>query len=367
MTEPKAGDYELDARLQRSGSYARGRTADGLDFEAALSRAQQQPSRRGWLVAGAAAAVVVAVLGASVLLARARPGSHLHPAAGPVPWLAATVPVPALSPAAPPIPPEAVSPACANPADLRLLDLDTASGTSRGAPGLRLRLALRYVGAKACTFGATTASLHLIGTPVQPLGEPGLETNLATVRRGQIVIVGADWLTSCGMQPRPDQVELVLAGRPAPTLRAAVTSAARVPCRPVAAGVRALQPVGTVVAAPGTSATLLARASELTLESGGRLRFTVTLTNPTDQAVRLEPCPSYVVLLARASVRSQADWTAVGHPLNCAAAPATIAAGAAVAFEIRADLPPGVGFATMSWWLIGQSQDDPRSVSLALP
>jgi hypothetical protein len=61
---------------------------------------------------------------------------------------------------------------------------------------------------------------------------------------------------------------------------------------------------------------------------GSTIEYVVTLTNPTDRPVTLDPCPVYV----------EGIWTSVEtHPLNCA--PGSIPAGGSVEFGMRIQVP----------------------------
>lgn len=80
------------------------------------------------------------------------------------------------------------------------------------------------------------------------------------------------------------------------------------------------------------------------VRAGSTLVYVAALTNPTDNSIRLDPCPSYV--------QSTAAPTPVkdGHQLNCKAMP-TIAGGQTVRFEMRMTVPAGApkGPLTIYW------------------
>lgn len=74
--------------------------------------------------------------------------------------------------------------------------------------------------------------------------------------------------------------------------------------------------------------------------AGGTLVYVVALTNPTDQPIDLDRCPSYVAF---------GDGLKDAHQLNCAAA-APIAPGGTERFEMRVQVPEGAtGPLAVTW------------------
>lgn len=106
----------------------------------------------------------------------------------------------------------------------------------------------------------------------------------------------------------------------------------------------------------GTLASLTATVTApATITDGDVLRYTVTLTNPTDMAVTLADCPAFV---ERLDVIPLKTATTVGFrgPLNCAQAPKTVGAGQTVRFHF--ELPtageiPGPG--RLTWQLLAEN------------
>lgn len=71
-----------------------------------------------------------------------------------------------------------------------------------------------------------------------------------------------------------------------------------------------------------------------TVPVGGQIIYTVTLSNPTELPVSLDPCPSYRQAAGEGGTGAEEYGL-----LNCADAPPSIAANGAVTFEMRIDVP----------------------------
>lgn len=67
---------------------------------------------------------------------------------------------------------------------------------------------------------------------------------------------------------------------------------------------------------------------------GETLRYTVTLTNPTDAAITLAPCPSYTQSLNSEGLSQNSTYL-----LNCAGAAGQIPVGSSVSFAMEAAVP----------------------------
>lgn len=82
---------------------------------------------------------------------------------------------------------------------------------------------------------------------------------------------------------------------------------------------------------------------------GTTLSFQVTLENPLDQAVALDPCPNY-----EEGLENQLGATGAYYGLNCDAAPSVIPAGGSLAFQMRFDVPANVepGVWRLYWFLL---------------
>ncbi len=148
---------DLDHRLRAEGDRWRSQFPAPDTFAERLAAAQQTRSRRLWLAPLAAAAAMVALVAGTVLVAR--PGHHSIPAAGPVPWSSATVPVPA------PTGSSAVTsePECHNIDDFQLGQVNVARGLPTGVDQPEvLRVALRYRGTSACNVTIATFVLSLL-------------------------------------------------------------------------------------------------------------------------------------------------------------------------------------------------------------
>jgi hypothetical protein len=92
------------------------------------------------------------------------------------------------------------------------------------------------------------------------------------------------------------------------------------------------------------------------------LRYTVTLTNPTDRPVWLRDCPSY----QQAVLLRDGGKAVERHLLNCAPVGA-IGPGQRVTFAMVLDLPvglrPGVGVLTWVLERVGVGQKVPVTVT----
>jgi len=86
-----------------------------------------------------------------------------------------------------------------------------------------------------------------------------------------------------------------------------------------------------------------------TARAGGMLRYLVTLTNPTDTAVRLDPCPSYTEAVYLPSPPT--DPLSRALFLNCDSM-SSIAPGQHVRYQMRLPLPAmASGLAKFGWHL----------------
>jgi hypothetical protein len=86
--------------------------------------------------------------------------------------------------------------------------------------------------------------------------------------------------------------------------------------------------------------------------AGGVSHYTVTLTNPTNSAIPLSPCPSYTQSVSAGGASSSATLQ-----LNCAASGNQIAANSSVTYDMQLNVPANLkgGNAKLSWKL----QDGP--------
>ncbi len=87
---------------------------------------------------------------------------------------------------------------------------------------------------------------------------------------------------------------------------------------------------------------------------GGTADYTVTLTNPTGQAVALTPCPSYAEFMVVTGAGQPTDPLKATsyYYLNCQAVP-RIPGHASVTFDMRIQVPTGSGTAKYGWQLQG--------------
>ncbi len=79
------------------------------------------------------------------------------------------------------------------------------------------------------------------------------------------------------------------------------------------------------------------------------LEFTVRLTNESDAAFDLDPCPAYMM-----NVGESATLTERNYLLNCGDAPSAIPAGGSVDLAMELSLPPGASGPMSVTWRLGQ-------------
>jgi hypothetical protein len=82
--------------------------------------------------------------------------------------------------------------------------------------------------------------------------------------------------------------------------------------------------------------------------AGTTIAYTVTLTNPTDNAVPLTPCPTYEEFVNVVSSHAKIDGQDVIYQLNCAGH-TTVAPGQALTFAMRIPAPTEPGVAKWGW------------------
>ncbi len=82
-------------------------------------------------------------------------------------------------------------------------------------------------------------------------------------------------------------------------------------------------------------------------QAGQVLGYAVTLQNEGQQPLALDPCPAYTVAVGNGDAVGGAYEQLL---LNCDAAPASIAVGASVRFELQLPVPADVqGKAVLRW------------------
>jgi hypothetical protein len=105
-------------------------------------------------------------------------------------------------------------------------------------------------------------------------------------------------------------------------------------------------------------------AMPATVTAGTTATYTVTLQNPTSQAVALSPCPSYTEYMSPVGTRFGSG--ASQYYLNCPAVP-EIPAGSSVTFDMQIPVPAAAGVAKYGWALQGAAVSTGGAVSITGP
>ncbi len=102
-----------------------------------------------------------------------------------------------------------------------------------------------------------------------------------------------------------------------------------------------------------------------TVAVGAPVHFEVTLTNPTDHAVALAPCPTYTEFLAPAGTNPHVRQRS--YRLNCAGAGGRIPPHSKVVFAMRARAPRAPGKAKFGWFIDNAGLATGRALTVANP
>jgi hypothetical protein len=188
------------------------------------------------------------------------------------------------------------------------------------------------------------------------------------VRPGAAATVAFVWSNWCGPQPGPVGVRVTLpdGGTLVPTIAAGTPRGLAARCdAPGAPSSLARGPFAAELPEPppspleGLTATI---GVPPTAVAGRPLRYTVTLTNPTQRPVSLHDCPSYT----EAVLLRNHGKAVERHLLNCAPVGA-IGPGQRVTFAMVLDLParlrPGAGVLTWAVERVGVGQKVPVTVT----
>jgi len=226
---------------------------------------------------------------------------------------------------------------------------------------------VRSTAASACSVSAYGIDVELVDATGQPLPQdvprpagPARSPSNILVEPGQLVSSVVDWARYEGRAPKPTEIVVLPSSQ---TTKLAISLAGvDIPPHPKATSNFGQWRAGwdadasPLIADPGMPSSLAAiMDAPATAANGGTLRYTVTLTNRTNVSVALTDCPDFAERLD--VVPSKQVYT-VGFrgPLNCAAAPATIAPGSSVVFDFELDtrgVEPGTG--RLTWQLVGSA------------
>lgn len=327
---------------------------------------------------GATAAAVVAVLalaGGGVWAAHQRPTGTPTAAgrAGVVPWVntpGTPEPASALAPSAPPA---ASWPSCA-PAALRgaFGSVSDWAGTS----GVSLTIA--NAGRRGCVLTGAPSAVVLVRpngatVPVtrRPVSAASVDLHapaaLAPGQHAEFVLAASD---VC-----PRQVPLTSAEFKAvrfrvgsgPWMRVAAPNGGTIDL----ACARWFSGFGTRLRAPDPvkanplHALQVTSTMPATVRAGTRVRYRVTLSNPTGHAVALSPCPTYTEFLTPA--RSDPQRAQHTYRLNCAGAGGRIPAHGRVVFAMQVPAPPTPGAAKFGWSIANAGLNIGRALTVTGP
>jgi len=213
------------------------------------------------------------------------------------------------------------------------------------------------------TLAGITAAGHVVTLDVEHgsyFGDPGPPSNIAP---SDTAVVFIGWCLGNQMQPPPQPYRQLRIGLPSGGAVDIAASGFGVGCESVTDfGVPAMQqpPPPDPPASP-----LIARVdAPSTMRAGETLDYTVTLTNPTDTAYSLQPCPAYTEFVGSGTQ----TWVAtVGdYYLNCDTVRA-IAAHSSVTYEMRLAVPldqPPTSSPKFGWNI--QGSDTGSSVQIAV-
>ncbi|MCB2177143.1 MAG: DUF4232 domain-containing protein [Actinomycetales bacterium] len=323
-------------------------TGVAVDDVASMVRRRRQVRETGVAVATVLAAVAT-VVGIAVVTPRS-PAAPSPPAVdltGTVPWSDAR--------ATPYVPPEQPSPS-ADARPCTAADVTATAGESDGAGGRLVRyIELRNTGSSACLLqGYPQVTAIGDGLPdveaTQGSFFPG--TGAADMQPGEVTTLGIETTTECQAL-----VSGAVSG-PWPGLRITLPDGGGTVDVEVPEGVDALcglktsefsGPTPTLPAVADPLASLRASLElPATFVPGEPLVYVVRLTNPTDAAIALDRCPSYLETLTGATTHKES------HALACAAAGGEIGPHLTVAFEMRLAVP-----ADAQTWLALSSHQPP--------
>jgi hypothetical protein len=336
---------------------------------ASLGRRSRQRQAAGVVLLGL-------VLAGAVVIARASSPTPRRPVAPPTPTTQAPAFPGGMVPwsAAPPRPPAPARPAAVPP------------GTS-ACTADRLRATAGWEGATGSLAGwvrvtsRARASCRLGGYPtIQLLDQQGraLPTRTGRAGRGQVTgvlvrpgtaaTVAFVWRNWCGPNPGRLGLRVTLPGRGSlvPAVQAGAPRELTARCdAPGAPSTLSRGPFAPQLPEPPPSpleeltATI---ALPPTAVAGRPLRYTVTLTNPTQRPISLRDCPNY----QQAVLLGDHDKAVERHLLNCAPVGA-IGPGQRTTFAMILQLParlrPGVGVLTWVIERVGVGQKVPVTVT----
>ena len=89
-----------------------------------------------------------------------------------------------------------------------------------------------------------------------------------------------------------------------------------------------------------------------TVSAGATLAYTVTVSNPKSVAIAFDPCPTWKALIDNPA--GPHGMTQVSGPIDCATTPAVPAYGQ-ITLDMQINVPTEAGIAKFVWWLSGDA------------
>lgn len=205
----------------------------------------------------------------------------------------------------------------------------------------------------------TSADGTILPIDAVPTGAPH---PLLLIRAHQLVFGSIWWAVKSG-RPQPTHLSFVLGENP--SVRPISISVAQVSLPPHSsnpdpenASQSTVYGLLTSAADPATLASLTATVTApATVHVPAVLRYTVTLTNPTDTTVPLTDCPQFGEQLSVVPLKAPTTVGARG-PLNCSALPQTIPANSSVTMQMQLDTAGQIaGQGGVTWQLLDHGHE----------
>ena len=319
-------DDRMDTRLRAHAERWRDAAAPAPTVD--VTRLAPRPAGRAWWLAGlSAAAIVLAILGGTVLVGHdgSAPPKPLHtptPTGGVVPWAA-------LPPTHPQIPAQ-TTPASPDPAeaagapDCRATNLHATGRPGAAAGTYYLTVRLTLAGDHPCRLEGYPA-VHLLDKgraapiPLEHLVDDSVYRGPVLVADGHPALLQLSWSANWCVAPvHNDTIHLVLPGGflTLPGLGGSQCygtpgSGHRQPVE-----IRTFEPAKhrDAVSSTAYADVDVAGALDIATTPGATVDFVVTLTSPHDLV--LDPCPDYQIIQS-----GEAGPATESYALNCAAVP----------------------------------------------
>jgi hypothetical protein len=192
---------------------------------------------------------------------------------------------------------------------------------------------LSYRGSADCALPEVTPTAQLLDSHGAVLATGG--ESLAIGRQGSQLIAASEVVLVPVRVCEPSAVTLRLSFNDGETMNTPLP--AGLPC--TGGGTAGVGVTHQRSAAGGRLGSLVQTMSApSSVAAGQTLKFQVTLTNSTDFAVPLSPCPTYAVALEDVLVHHDPHAASSSGQLNCAASPASVAAHASITYDMQLDV-----------------------------